>query len=221
MVGFVSEMSTRAQRALRGERAVLNDQTFLNHRLVVAQGAGRLRWGLLNQTRFLTRCTFGQPPAPDRPWDRRVKAHAWTKHDAATEGVLVHAACTPPGRHFEKYDFFRGVLALRSAAARGSGGGGGGGGRADGISGGGGRSGEAADGGSDYADDSGGGSGGGGGGELPWRSAERCVALHLGNLRGDLPPRATPGPCSSSGQAAAQVRPERTPNPNSTPDPTP
>ena len=120
MVGFVSEMSTRAQSALRGGRAVLNDQTFLNHRLVVAQGAGRLRWDLLDQTRFLTRCTFGQPLAPDGPRDRRVKARAWTAHDAATEGVLIHAACTPPGRHFEKYDFFRGVLALRSAVARGS-----------------------------------------------------------------------------------------------------
>ena len=184
-------MSTRAQSALRGGRAVLNDQTFLNHRLVVAQGAGRLRWDLLDQTRFLTRCTFGQLLAPDGPRDRRVTARAGTAHDAATEGVLIHAACTPPGRHFEKYDFFRGVLALRSAGGSGDSGGGGGGG---------------------------GGSGGGGGGELPLRSAERCVALHLGNLRGDLPPRARPGPCSSFGPAATQVYPERNRNPNPHPN---
>jgi len=88
--------------------------------------------------------------------------------------VLVHAACTPEGRHVEKYDFFRGVLALRSAAVRGGG-------------------------------------GGGGGGDLPLRSTGRCVALHLGNLRGDLPPRTTPGLCSSSGHAAAQVHPDPKP----------
>ena len=159
-VDFVSEMSKLG--ALRGGRAVLNDQTLLNHRLVVARGARRLRWGLLNQTRFLTRCTFRPSPA------------------AAAEGVLLHAACTPAGRHFEKFDAFRGILALRNAATRG-----GGSGRADGGG---------ADGSGDYTDGGDGGGGGGGGGPLS-QPVERCLALHLGNLRGDLPRTALPGPC--------------------------